>query len=59
MFVDINLEISDKHFRHMPKFILYKPYSEFMNVHEQKAPGQIPIGFMEAGYDSGLIVVRF
>ncbi len=56
MFVDINLEISDKHFRHMPKFILYKPYSEFMNVHEQKAPGQIPVGFMDAGFDSGLIV---
>ncbi len=40
----------------MSKVILYIPYLEFINMHGHKAPGQIPIGFRDIGFDSQIIV---
>jgi hypothetical protein len=40
----------------MPKFLLYLPYSEFIDPYENKALGAIPLAFQRAGYDSHLIV---
>ncbi|MGE9811276.1 hypothetical protein ACLIKE_08045, partial [Ferroplasma acidiphilum] len=40
----------------MNKFILYLPYSEFIDAYEHKALGAIPVGFRDAGFDSQLIV---
>ena len=40
----------------MNKFILYLPYSEFIDTYEHKALGAIPVGFRDTGYDSQLIV---
>ena len=40
----------------MNKFILYLPYSEFIDAYEHKALGAIPVGFKDTGYDSQLIV---
>ena len=40
----------------MVKFLLYLPYSDFIDSYEQKALGAIPIGFVQAGFDTSLIV---
>jgi glycosyltransferase involved in cell wall biosynthesis len=40
----------------MKKFLLYLPYSEFIDSYEHKALGGIPIGFVQAGYDTSMIV---
>ena len=40
----------------MKKFMLYLPYSEFIDSYEHKALGGIPIGFVQAGYDTSMIV---
>ncbi len=40
----------------MGKFILYLPYSEFIDAYEHKALGAIPIGFRDIGFDSQIIV---
>jgi len=40
----------------MKKFILYLPYSEFIDPYDHKALGSIPAGFRDIGYDSQLIV---
>ena len=40
----------------MKKFLLYLPYFEFVDSYEHKALGGIPIGFVQAGYDTSLIV---
>ena len=40
----------------MKKFLLYLPYFEFIDSYEHKALGGIPIGFVQAGYDTILIV---
>ena len=40
----------------MNKFILYLPYSEFIDAYEHKALGAIPVGFRDTGFDSQLIV---
>jgi glycosyltransferase involved in cell wall biosynthesis len=40
----------------MSKFILYLPYSEFIDAYGHKALGAIPLGFKDTGYDSQLIV---
>ena len=40
----------------MKKFLLYLPYFEFIDSYEHKALGGIPIGFVQAGYDTSLIV---
>ncbi len=40
----------------MEKFLLYLPYSDFIDTYEHKALGAIPIGFVQAGYEVALIV---
>lgn len=40
----------------MTKFLLYLPYFEFIDSYEHKALGGIPIGFVQAGYDTSMIV---
>ena len=40
----------------MEKFLLYLPYSDFIDYYEHKALGAIPIGFAQAGFDVSLIV---
>lgn len=40
----------------MKKFLIYLPYSEFIDSYEHKALGGIPIGFVQAGYDTSMIV---
>ena len=40
----------------MAKFILYLPYSEFIDKYIHKALGAIPIGFRDIGFDSQIIV---
>ncbi|WMT50612.1 MAG: glycosyltransferase family 4 protein [Ferroplasma sp.] len=40
----------------MQKFLLYLPYSDFIDYYEHKALGAIPIGFVQAGFDVSLIV---
>ena len=40
----------------MKKFLLYLPYSEFIDSYEHKALGGIPIGFVQAGYNASMIV---
>ena len=40
----------------MEKFLLYLPYSDFIDYYEHKALGAIPLGFVAAGFDVSLIV---
>ncbi len=40
----------------MQKFLLYLPYSDFIDYYQHKALGAIPIGFEQAGFDVSLIV---
>ncbi len=40
----------------MSKFILYLPYSRFIDLYEQKGSGALLIGFKEIGYNSQVIV---
>ncbi|WP_298276351.1 glycosyltransferase family 4 protein [Ferroplasma sp.] len=40
----------------MAKFLLYLPYSDFIDSYEHKALGAIPIGFAQAGFDTSMIV---
>jgi glycosyltransferase involved in cell wall biosynthesis len=40
----------------MTKFLIYLPYSEFIDSYGHKALGGIPLGFVQAGYDTVLIV---
>lgn len=40
----------------MGKFLIYLPYSEFIDYYEHKAGGAIPIGFVRAGFDTSMIV---
>lgn len=40
----------------MKKFLLYLPYSEFIDSYGHKALGGIPLGFVQARYDTIMIV---
>ena len=40
----------------MEKFMLYLPYSDFIDTYEHKALGALPIGFVQAGFNTSLIV---
>ena len=40
----------------MEKFLLYLPYSDFIDSYEHKALGAIPIGFTQIGFNVSLIV---
>ena len=40
----------------MEKFLLYLPYSDFIDSYEHKALGAIPIGFVQNGFETSLIV---